>query len=222
MTNIILAILLLTIIDVNVPEASASPPTAFEGRRLFVSYCLLCHRVDGKGYGPLAKKMQISPADLTTTVRSRSDTIFKKIITGESRQTITAVTVIIFSAMLCRNGRMYSMFNDSQIDALIAYLRFLGSSKHGLMELPEFGMQIYQKFCQVCHGDEGGGDGIMTKLMKIRPMDHSSPDETNTLDNGELVRSILDGKERFMQAWRSILSQSDVEAPVRYIRLLSY
>ena len=33
--------------------------------------------------------------------------------------------------------------------------------------------------------------------------------------------SILDGKGRFMPAWRGILSDSDVEGLVSYIRLLS-
>ena len=32
----------------------------------------------------------------------------------------------------------------------------------------------------------------------------------------------LDGKGRFMPAWRGILSQTDVEALVGYIRLLAY
>jgi mono/diheme cytochrome c family protein len=61
----------------------------------------------------------------------------------------------------------------------------------------------------------------MTSLMGIMPMDHTNPNETNSLDNEELVKSILDGKGRFMPAWRGILSQSDVEALVSYIRLLS-
>jgi len=61
----------------------------------------------------------------------------------------------------------------------------------------------------------------MTKLMGIIPMDHTNPNLTNSLDNRELIKSILDGKGRFMPAWRGILSQSDVEALVSYIRLLS-
>ena len=48
------------------------------------------------------------------------------------------------------------------------------------------------------------------------------PNETNSLDNEELVESILDGKGRYMPAWRGILSQGDVEALVSYIRLLSH
>ena len=115
-----------------------------------------------------------------------------------------------------------NVFNESQITALIAYLRFLSRTKHDLMGDPEVGLQLYQKYCQVCHGVEGEGDGIMTKLMGIKPMDHTNPNETNSLDNEAIVRSILDGKGKFMPAWRGILSQTDVEALVSYIRLLSH
>ena len=92
---------------------------------------------------------------------------------------------------------------------------------YDLMGNPEEGLWLYQKYCQVCHGEEGEGDGIMTKLMGINPMDHTNPNMTGRLDNDELVRSILDGKGRYMPAWRGILTQDDVEALVSYIRLLS-
>lgn len=220
MKNIIHAVVLLAILAVCIPEASANPPPAYEGRRLYVSYCQLCHGTSGEGDGPLAKVMKISPADLTTTIRSRSDTILTKIITGEGRQTITGRDRhnLLSDSM----PEWKDVFNESQVQALIAYLRFLGSSKHDLMGDPEAGMQIYQKYCRVCHGEEGEGDGIMTKLMGIMPMDHTNPNETNGIDNEELVKSILDGKGRYMPAWRGILSQDDVEALVSYIRLLSY
>ena len=211
---------LLTLLAVSGSAAAVNPPPAYEGRRLYVSYCQLCHGTGGKGDGPLAKAMKISPADLTTTVRSRSDTILTKIITGEGRQTITGRDRhnLLSDAM----PEWKDVFSESQVKALIAYLRFLGSSKHDLMGDPEAGMQLYQKYCQVCHGEEGDGDGIMTKLMGIMPMDHTNPNETNSIDNEELVKSILDGKGRFMPAWRGILNQNDVEALVSYIRLLSY
>ncbi len=219
MKNVTQAVVLLTLLAVNAADVSANPPPAYEGRRLYVSYCQLCHGIDGKGDGPLARVMQITPADLTTTVRSRSDTILMKIITGEGRQTITGRDRhnLLSEAM----PEWKDVFSESQVRALIAYLRFLGRSQHGLMGDPEIGMQLYQKYCQVCHGVEGDGDGIMTNLMGIMPMDHTNPNETNSLDNEELVESILDGMGRFMPAWRGILSQADVEALVSYIRLLS-
>ena len=114
------------------------------------------------------------------------------------------------------------LFSPSQIRSLIAYLRFLGNTKYALMGDPKVGMEIYQAYCQVCHGVEGEGDGIMTQLMGMMPMDHTNPNETNRLTNPELVTSILDGKGRFMPAWRGILSQGEVEALVSYIRLLAH
>jgi mono/diheme cytochrome c family protein len=201
-------------------NAFANPPLSYEGRRLFVSYCQLCHGEDGKGGGPLAEDMKISPADLTTTVRSRSDTILKKIITGDGRQTITGRDRhnILSESMPSWKG----VFSNSQVDALIAYLRFLGNSKHSMMGDPVKGMELYKQYCQVCHGEEGDGDGIMTKLMKMEPMDHTNPNEMNRLTNEELVEGILDGTGRFMPAWEGVLTRVEIEALVSYIRLLSH
>ncbi|MCP4074728.1 MAG: c-type cytochrome [Gammaproteobacteria bacterium] len=214
------SIMLLTLLAIFIPEVSANPPLAFEGRKLFVSYCQLCHGTEGKGDGPLAKAMKITPADLTITVRARSDTILKKIITGRGKQTITGRDRhnIISDAM----PEWKDIFDDNQINALIAYLRFMGNRKHNLMGDPEIGQQLYLKYCQVCHGVEGDGDGIMTNLIGIMPMDHTNPNETNSIDNQQLVSSILDGKGRFMPAWKGILSDTDIEALVSYIRLLSH
>lgn len=213
-------VILLSLLAVSFPDVSANPPQAFEGRRLFVSYCQLCHGTDGKGDGPLAKAMKITPADLTTTVRSRSNTILKKIITGSGRQTITGRDRhnLLSDAM----PEWQDIFSENEINALIAYLRFMGNKKHDLMGDPEIGQELYQKYCQVCHGVEGDGDGIMTNLIGIMPMDHTNPNETNSLTNSQLMNGILEGKGRFMPAWQGILSTSDVEALVSYIRLLSH
>jgi len=221
MKNIIHVMLLHSLLLImSVSVVSAAPPPAYEGRRLYVSYCQLCHGTGGKGDGPLARAMKISPADLTTTVRARSDAILTKIITGDGKPTISGRDRhnLINDAM----PEWKNIFDKSQIKSLIAYLRFMSRRKHNLMGDPKAGLQLYHKYCQVCHGEEGDGDGIMTNLLGIMPMDHTNPNETNSLTNAEIMKSILDGKGRFMPAWRDILSQSDVEALVSYIRLLSH
>lgn len=220
MKKIIEVTCLLVLLIVSLPTVSANPPLAFEGRKLFVSYCQLCHGTEGKGDGQLAKAMKIKPADLTTTVRSRSDTILKKIITGSGKQTITGRDRhnLLSDAM----PEWKDIFDEKQIDSLIAYLRFMGNKKFDLMGDPEIGAQLYQKYCSVCHGVEGDGDGIMTNLIGISPMDHTNPNETNRLNNQQLANSIIKGNGRFMPAWEGILSDTDIEGLVSYIRLLSH
>jgi len=201
-------------------QVFAGPPLSYEGRRLYVSYCQLCHDKKGKGKGALAREMKLNITDLTTTVRSRSDTILKKIITGEGKQTISGRDRhnILSEAMPSWKG----VFTDHQIDALIAYLRFLGNSKYGLMGDPVKGRALYEQYCQACHGEEGDGTGIMTKIMKIEPADHTNPNEMDKYTNEELVKNILSGQGRFMPAWEGILSRAEVEQLVSYIRLLSH
>ncbi|MCP4298228.1 MAG: c-type cytochrome [Proteobacteria bacterium] len=199
----------------------AEPPLAYEGKRLFTTYCYLCHGVDGKGGGPLAKSLEVFPADLTRTVRVRSDIVLKKIITGEGRQFVTgqARHNIINDAM----PKWGKIFSAHQVDALISYLRFISTSKHPLLGDPELGLTLYQKYCVVCHGEEGEGDGPMTKIMPIEPMDHSNPNEINNLSNEDLRASILFGTDRnsFMPAWEGILTKLEIEALISYIRLLA-
>ena len=115
-------------------------------------------------------------------------------------------------------ARVYFLTDEATTHTLLA--RALPFNTSTPMDLP--GLQLYQKYCYVCHGVDGDGDGIMTNLIGIMPMDHTNPNEIGRIDNIQLIKSILDGKGRFMPAWRGILSQSDVEALVSYIRLLPY
>ncbi len=211
--------MMLMIFSCLVSNAYADYPPAYEGRLLFTSYCLICHGPDGKGNGPLSVKMNIKPADLTVTVRTRSDTILKKIISGAGRQTITGRDRhnLISQAM----PEWENILSEQEIRSLIAYLRFISTSKHKLMGDPEMGFKLYERYCQACHGLEGEGDGIMTSLIKMEPMDHTNPATMSGLSNEELVQSIENGKGDFMPAWKGIISREKIEALVSYIRLLA-
>jgi len=220
MQKVLLLGLFFYLLITPITQVFANPPLSYEGRRLYVSYCQLCHDAKGKGHGALAREMKLNITDLTTTIRSRSDTILKKIITGEGKQTITGRDRhnILSEAMPSWEG----IFSDHQIDALIAYLRFLGTSKYGLMGDPIKGRALYEQYCQVCHGEDGDGKGVMTKLIKIEPADHTNPNEMDQYTNEELLNNILSGRGRFMPAWKGILSRAEVEQLVSYIRLLSH
>ncbi len=212
-----LGMALVVLIALQSPTLAESP-SSYEGRLLFMSYCFLCHGPDGKGRGPLAMAMEVEPADLTVTIRTRSDEALKKIISGEGRQLISGRDRhnIISDAM----PEWKDVLNDREIESLIAYLRFLGSSKHPLMGDPEKGRDLYARYCRACHGDEGEGDGVMTSLVDMRPIDHTNPASMNEISNLEMVRSIKNGKGNYMPAWKDIITEDEIEALVSYIRLL--
>jgi cbb3-type cytochrome c oxidase subunit III len=198
----------------------AEPPSTYDGRLLFMTYCMICHGPDGRGKGPLAKKMNVEPADLTVTVRARSDIVLKGIISGRGRQLISGRDRhnVISDAM----PEWKEILSDREIESLIAYLRFVSTSKHPMMGNPEVGRDLYTRYCQACHGEGGEGDGVMTSLIDMNPMDHSNPTQMNEISNLEMVRSIRNGKGSYMPAWKDIISQTEIEALVSYIRLLSH
>ncbi|MEW8187985.1 MAG: c-type cytochrome [Candidatus Thiodiazotropha endolucinida] len=218
MKHMIQSVASITLLILLITDVTAALPPAFEGRKLYISHCLLCHGIDGKGNGPLAKKMQIKAEDLTAAILSRSDSAIQKIITGEARDTVSdrAGHGQISEDM----PKWENVFTPDQIKALIAYLRFLSTSRHTLTGDPELGFRVYRKYCSICHGKEGDGNGTMTNLIGIKPIDHTNPHKTDKLANEDLARSILDGKGRFMPAWRDILTKSEVDGLVSYIRLL--
>ncbi len=216
--RIILSAFLIALIS-NSPALAIDPTTAFEGQRLFVSHCQLCHGPDGKGDGPLARNLDLHMIDLTLTVRARSETMLRTIITGDGGPIVTGRDRhnLLTDAM----PDWGKIFTDAQIDALIAYMRFLGSAKHELLGDPEHGARLYQKYCAVCHGEEGYGDGPMTQLIAMEPADHTNSNTMNRLSNEELIAFIFEGNDEYMPAWLDILDQTEVEALVSYIRLLS-
>lgn len=202
-----------------VPSFAADPVSAYEGQRLFVSHCMICHGPDGKGGGPLAKNLGLTPVDMTRTLRSRSDTILKKIISGEGGQTISGRDRhnVLTDAM----PNWGEVLSESQIEALIAYLRFLSTAKHEMMGDPVKGQDLYQKYCAVCHGLEGYGDGVMTRILELEPMDHTDPVVINKMSNDEIADAIKEGDGQYMPGWDGILDDDEIEALVTYIRLLT-
>jgi cbb3-type cytochrome c oxidase subunit III len=204
---------------ISVNAQAANPISAFEGQRLFISHCQLCHGPDAKGNGPLAQNLGINPVDLTRTIRSRSETMLRRIISGQGGPTVTGRDRhnLLTDAM----PDWGKVFSDDQIDALIAYLKYLGTAKHNLMGDPRQGYELYQQYCAVCHGEDGYGDGVMTQIMDLEPMDHTNPVVMNSMSNEELITAILEGNGEYMPAWNGILERDEVEALVSYIRLLT-
>lgn len=196
-------------------NASAQHSKAFQGRKLFVTYCYLCHGMSGKGDGPLASKLKVPPADLTdnTRVGKRTDAELFGIIQGGKHTLVT-------DAM----PKWGKVIPGPQIEALVAYVRFLSSSKNPIIGEAEIGEHIYAQYCASCHGKTGKGDGIMMSIIPIKPADHTNAERMDKMTNEELVGIVTNGKDggSFMPGWKGILSQSEIEAVVSYMRFLPH
>lgn len=72
------------------------------------------------------------------------------------------------------------------------------------------------------HRDERCFRYMCTIEVGTKAIPSYDPNETNDLSNDQLLDSILAGKGRFMPAWQGVINQTDVEALVSYIRLLSH
>ncbi|MFA7097194.1 MAG: c-type cytochrome [Gammaproteobacteria bacterium] len=190
---------------------SADPMKTFEGRKLFQSLCSLCHGPEGKGDGPLTKKMDVHPADLTSErTKARSDEELRAFIAGTDKHEPGRVM-----------PRWGTMIRKTDIDAVLTYVRFLQQSKHRLTGDPVLGRTIYNDYCVVCHGEAGKGDGIQAALIPVKPADHTNAERMDQLSNQELATMIINGST-YMPAWGSILSPTEIHGVIAYIRLLAF
>lgn len=194
--------------------ASADHGKTFEGRKLFATYCYLCHGMSGKGDGPLASTLKTPPADLTDPSRleKRTDAELFRIIEGTGEH------------HMAECPKCGKFLPEPKIRALVAYVRYLHRSRHPFLGNPEAGEKIYDHYCSPCHGKKGKGDGLMASSISVKPADHTAAEKMDKKTNEELINIVTNGKgeKSFMPPWKGILSQSEIESVVGYIRFLGH
>jgi mono/diheme cytochrome c family protein len=64
------------------------------GRDLFEFYCATCHGRDGKGGGPAASALRVTPPDLTTIARRNGGpfprAVVRELVTGDQQRLVPA------------------------------------------------------------------------------------------------------------------------------------
>ena len=95
---------------------------------------------------------------------------------------------------------------------------------HGVVESAtgdtQKGKQVFQTFCQVCHGPQGKGDGPVGMSLKPPPANLSSDKVQNTKDD-ELMNILIKGKPgTAMPAWEKDLSSQQMTDVIAFIRSL--
>ncbi|OGC93671.1 MAG: hypothetical protein A2W25_06115 [candidate division Zixibacteria bacterium RBG_16_53_22] len=89
------------------------------------------------------------------------------------------------------------------------------------------GKRLFAKYCVVCHGQEGQGDGFNSYNLEPRPRNLVDTTYMNTLSDARLSEMISaggrgTGKSVLMPAYGSTLTASEIQDLVDYIRYISH
>lgn len=78
---------------------------------------------------------------------------------------------------------------------------------------------IYQKFCSVCHGDQGNADTRAAGSLSPRPRDFTSPQAQQELTRERMIKSVTEGRPgTAMVGHARKLNPKQIEGVVDYIR----
>jgi len=82
------------------------------------------------------------------------------------------------------------------------------------------GAELYRKYCVICHGAEGRGDGMAAAGFDPPPTDLTDAERMQQLTD-ERMREVLSGGSGAMPGFGSTLTREELQAVADYIRTLS-
>jgi mono/diheme cytochrome c family protein len=206
--RILATVLFAVFIPATGPLLAAKEDAASAGRKLFNSYCFLCHAADGSGGGLLARKLNIVSlvADLTQSRYGVMDTSeLANRIGGYDRQQ---------SLM----PKWAEVLSTEQLTELAEYVKRLG---------PRYafnnGKNVYFRNCAACHGADGRGGGAIAKQhsMAMRIPDLTAEKYRN-MSPSEMAAAIetYSAQDPKIPDWRKLIKPDDFDDVVTYIRLV--
>lgn len=78
---------------------------------------------------------------------------------------------------------------------------------------------LYHNYCSVCHGDKGDGRSRAQNSLMPPPRDFTTPDSAAQLTRARMIDGIKNGRPgTAMVAWKSQLSQKEIEGLADYVR----
>ena len=79
------------------------------------------------------------------------------------------------------------------------------------------GKKVYDKYCVLCHGEKGGGDGASAKTLQISPAAFTDKAAMGKQSDGALAWKILNGRGP-MPSWAPVLQENQIWNVINYIR----
>lgn len=201
--------LAFAVLYMTVPSQAQAGPDARIGHHLYRSYCYVCHGPEGKNSGPLARKMGLGPADLTSKrYQAMSVEELAGLIAGYSRDK---------GSKMPRWGEALPQTNIENIAAYILQIDNGGILTRGDVRR---GRDTFNKSCVACHGPRGKGNGVLADLIGIPMVDFTDGERMKDISGEALARSISQGKGEYMPSWAGTLSDMEIIDVAAYVKSL--
>ncbi len=87
------------------------------------------------------------------------------------------------------------------------------------------GKVLYTKYCSICHGDAGKGDGFNAYNLDPKPRDFTDPRAMAGIDDANLLATVSQGgkginKSPLMPAWGGRMDKLQMEYVIAYVKAL--
>ncbi len=185
-------------------------PNSLRGSHLYRSYCLVCHGVDGKRVGPVAEKLSLNPADLSSEkyqIRKPED--LAVVIGGYRTREESPMPnwgMVLPAKDLLDIAAYISRITEKD-------LRISGDTRRGRI--------TYKSACVSCHGKTGAGRGILAHLFGIPMLDFTESENMKQIGDEELINMIREGKGDYMPSWKGSLTDVEITDVASYVRMLA-
>ncbi|MBI3950090.1 MAG: cytochrome c [Acidobacteria bacterium] len=102
----------------------------------------------------------------------------------------------------------------------------IGNAKMSGKGDAQAGAALYKQHCLRCHGEQGKGDGLASKVLNPKPHDFSDKPFMAKLSDEDLFKTIAKGgaavgKAKVMPAYEGKLKEKDINDVVAFVRSLA-
>jgi mono/diheme cytochrome c family protein len=181
------------------------PPDPLAGESIYLESCAPCHGASGRGDGPQASNLPLSPESLA------SPSLYRQATPAEWYSLIT-------KGDLERFMPPFSNLSARQRWDVVAYVYTLSKTPEETLQ----GMELYQTNCAECHGESGRGDGPGANSLATSPTNFTDQTFMAKSSTADFYEAITFGFGNDMPSFSDQLNEEERWALATTLRTFTY